>query len=56
MLQALSNWISGKKLGISHVESGLRRGEEVNRILRDHITTYSFVTEQSGGQKRGYHI
>jgi UDP-N-acetylglucosamine 2-epimerase (non-hydrolysing) len=38
---------------IAHVESGLRSGdlkmpEEVNRILIDYITTYYFVTEQSG--------
>jgi UDP-N-acetylglucosamine 2-epimerase (non-hydrolysing) len=40
-------------IDIAHVESGLRSGdirmpEEVNRILTDHITTYYFVTEQSG--------
>ena len=40
-------------IAIAHVESGLRSGdirmpEEVNRILTDHITTYYFVTEQSG--------
>lgn len=41
------------KIDIAHVESGLRSGdmkmpEEVNRILTDHISTYYFVTEQSG--------
>jgi len=38
---------------IAHVESGLRSGdlsmpEEVNRILTDNMSTYFFVTEQSG--------
>lgn len=38
---------------IAHIESGLRSfdlsmPEEVNRILTDHISTYYFVTEQSG--------
>ena len=41
------------EIDIAHVESGLRSGdltmpEEVNRILTDHISTYYFVTEQSG--------
>lgn len=38
---------------IAHVESGLRSGdlsmpEEVNRILTDNMSSYFFVTEQSG--------
>tara|TARA_B110000971_G_scaffold15912_3_gene14713 strand:+ start:253 stop:2166 length:1914 start_codon:yes stop_codon:yes gene_type:complete len=51
----LAAGLSAKLLDIelAHVESGLRSGdmampEEVNRILTDHITTYYFVTEQSG--------
>ena len=51
----LAAGLAGKMLNIelAHVESGLRSGdlqmpEEVNRILTDHITTYYFVTEQSG--------
>lgn len=47
--------LSAKSLNIklAHVESGLRSGdiqmpEEVNRILTDHISTYYFITEQSG--------
>lgn len=51
----LSASLASKKLSIeiAHVESGLRSGdlsmpEEVNRILTDHISTYYFVTEQSG--------
>ena len=51
----LAAGLAGKKLSIeiAHVESGLRSGdltmpEEVNRILTDNISTYYFVTEQSG--------
>ena len=51
----LAAGLAAKNLNIelSHVESGLRSGdlempEEVNRILTDHISTYYFVTEQSG--------
>jgi UDP-N-acetylglucosamine 2-epimerase (non-hydrolysing) len=51
----LSASLAAHKLSIeiAHVESGLRSRdlsmpEEVNRILTDHISTYYFVTEQSG--------
>ena len=51
----LAAGLAAKKLDIklAHVESGLRSGditmpEEINRILTDHISTYYFVTEQSG--------
>lgn len=48
---ALAGYIMNIK--IAHIESGLRSfdlsmPEEVNRILTDHITSYYFVTEQSG--------
>jgi len=51
----LAGGLAAKTLNIdlAHVESGLRSRdlkmpEEVNRILTDHISTYYFVTEQSG--------
>jgi UDP-N-acetylglucosamine 2-epimerase (non-hydrolysing) len=51
----LASALSAKELDIpiAHIESGLRSGdlsmpEEVNRMLTDHISTYYFVTEQSG--------
>ena len=51
----MASALSAKELDIpiAHIESGLRSGdlsmpEEVNRMLTDHISTYYFVTEQSG--------
>jgi UDP-N-acetylglucosamine 2-epimerase (non-hydrolysing) len=51
----LSAALAAYKLGIqiAHIEAGLRSNdlsmpEEVNRILTDYISTYFFVTEQSG--------